>query len=195
MNLAGNLMKKLLLIFISITLLPACVPVAAVGGAAAVGGTVASDNRTMETMWQDRNMAYQAQLYIDSDGDLRDKANISAYAFDHVLLLVGQAPNPGLRTQAEDLAKNAPNIKRICNQVAIAQPVSTNTKDSWITTKVKTALLEQKGLHSSQIKVITSDGIVYLMGLTAPSQGKLAAEVARKVGGVKKIVKVFEYVI
>ena len=187
-------MKKLLLIIVFICLLPDCAPVAVVGGAAA-GGAVASDNRAMGTMWQDRNMAYQAQLYINSDGDLRDKANILVYAFDHILLLVGQAPTMDLRAHAETLAKNAPNIKRVCNQIVITQPIAADTKDAWITTKVKTALLEQKGLHSTQMKVITSNGIVYLMGLTAPSQGKLAAETARKISGVKKIVKVFEYVV
>ena len=187
-------MKKILLVIFIISLLQACAPVAVVGGAAA-GSEVVSDNRSMETMWQDENSAYQAQLYINSDEQLQDKANVSAYVFDNVMLLIGQAPNPELRTRAGDLAKTVPDIKRICNQIAITQPVSTNTKDSWITTKVKTALLEQKGLHSTQMKVITDNGVVYLMGLTAASQGKLAAETARKVDGVKKVVKVFEYVI
>lgn len=187
-------MKKLLLIIVFICLLQGCETAAWVGGAT-TGGSVIYDNRSMETMWQDQNSAYQAQLYINSDEQLQDKANVSAYVFDNVMLLIGQAPTPELRTRAGELVKTVPNIKRICNQIAIAQPVSTNTKDTWITTKVKTALLEQKGLHSTQMKVITENGIVYLMGLTAASQGKLAAETARKVDSVKKVVKVFEYVV
>jgi osmotically-inducible protein OsmY len=187
-------MKKILLLITCIILLSACAPVAVVGGAAA-GGEIASDNRSMETMWHDQNSAYQAQMRIDADEQLQDKANIYAYVFDNVMLLVGQAPIPELRTRAANLVKTVSNIKRICNQIAIAQPISTSTRDAWITTKVKTAFLKQKGLHSTQMKVITNNGIVYLMGLTAASQGKLAAETARKVKGVKKVVKVFEYVI
>ena len=65
--------------------------------------------------------------------------------------------------------------------------------DSWITTKVKAVLAAASGLNSSTLKVVTENKVVYLMGLTTRSQGKLAAEEARTVAGVEKVVKLFEY--
>ncbi|MCK4609161.1 MAG: BON domain-containing protein [Gammaproteobacteria bacterium] len=188
-------MKKIAILLAVVPLLSACVPTALVAGATA-GGAVVYDNRSMGTMWQDNNTSYQAQILINNDKELKDKANISVAVFDHVVLLVGQAPTKELRDHAQTLIKTVPNIKRICNQITIGQPISASatSNDAWITTKVKSAMLGKKGLSSTQLKVVTEAGVVYLMGLTTPSQGKLAAEVARKVDGVKKVVKVFEYV-
>ena len=68
------------------------------------------------------------------------------------------------------------------------------TNDSWITTKVKTAMLREKGLKSSHIKVVTEGATVYLRGRVSRDQADLATSVARRVGGVRMVVKIFEYV-
>ena len=67
------------------------------------------------------------------------------------------------------------------------------SNDSWLTSKVKSALLAQKGVPSDAIKVITENGIVYLMGIVSQDQGELAANTARRVDGVREVVKVFQY--
>jgi osmotically-inducible protein OsmY len=188
------------LIFIVVLLgLTGCAPTAFMVGAgvgATAGGAVVYDNRGMNTIWEDNNISYQAQIRINCDPKLKHQTNISVATFDHVVLLVGEAPTEELRTYAENLVKQVPNIKRICNQITIGEPIltSTHSSDTWITTKVRSEMLTQKGLKSTQMKVVTENGVVYLMGLTTPSQGRLAAETARKVAGVRKVVEVFEYV-
>ena len=85
--------------------------------------------------------------------------------------------------------------QKVYNQIIISG-VTTDlgrTDDAWITSKVKSAMLDQDGLRSSQIKVITSNGVVYLMGWVTHSQADLATNVARRVEGVQKVVKVFQY--
>jgi len=192
-------MKHLIFILVLLIVLTGCAPTAFIVGAAAgatAGGAVVYDNRGMDTIWQDNHISYHAQMRINTDDKLKHKTNISVATFDHVVLLVGEAPTEELRTYAENLVRQVPNIKRICNQITIGEPIltSTHSSDTWITTKVKSDMLTQKGLKSTQMKVVTENGIVYLMGLTTPSQGRLAAETARKVAGVKKVVEVFEYV-
>jgi osmotically-inducible protein OsmY len=54
-------------------------------------------------------------------------------------------------------------------------------------------MLAKKGLGSGSIKIVTENGVVYLMGVVTPDQANLAVEVARQVSGVKKVVKVFQY--
>ena len=68
--------------------------------------------------------------------------------------------------------------------------------NSWLTAKVNTALMTKnpvEGFDTSRIKVISSDHTVYLMGIVSRAEGDAAAEVARNVGGVEKVVKVFSY--
>ena len=65
--------------------------------------------------------------------------------------------------------------------------------DAWLTTKTKTAMLAAKGLHSAQIKVVTENSVVYLMGLVNHQQANLATSVARRVSGVRKVIRVFQY--
>ena len=82
------------------------------------------------------------------------------------------------------------------NEVTIEQPISNSARanDSWITTKVKTTLLTSPNLNSASLKIITENGVVYLMGLTTRTQAQIATDKTRTVAGVQKIVKLFEYI-
>ena len=68
------------------------------------------------------------------------------------------------------------------------------SKDGLLTTKVKASLVDAKDLFANSFKVVTDRGIVYLMGRVTEREATRAAEVARGVGGVQKVVRVFEVV-
>ena len=72
--------------------------------------------------------------------------------------------------------------------------VGTEIDDSVLTTKVKASFVDTKDLYGSAFKVVTEDGSVYLMGRVTQREGNLAGEVARGVSGVRKVVKVFDYI-
>lgn len=172
-----------------------CVPAAFVVGAAA-GGAVVYDNRDMQTIMQDRNLTFQAQQKIDQAPEFKDKANVSIATFNHIVLLVGQVPTEELRKKAEDIVKACGNSKVIHNEIVIDQPISKaiRTNDAWITTKVKARLMAERGLNSTQIKIVTEDGVVYMMGIVTHSQGDIATEKTKETEGVSKVVKLFEYI-
>ena len=122
--------------------------------------------------------------------------NITSY--NGVVLLTGQAPTETLRQQAQDIVAATEKVRAVHNEMTIAAPNSllTRSSDTLITAKVKTALFNIKGLDDfdpTRVKVVTEDGIVYLMGLVYHREGDAVTEEARKVGGVMKVVKVFEY--
>jgi osmotically-inducible protein OsmY len=175
-------------------LLQACVPAAFVAGAAA--GVVVYENRSMKTMVQDQNIIQEGIAKINSDQELRDKAHIVITAFNHVALVVGQAPTTAMRDRALSLVQDVHNVSRIYNEVTIGEPTGAGTRsnDAWITTKVKTALLTKSGLRSSQIKILTENGTVYMLGLVTKAQADLAVDAAKTVQGVQKVVKLFEYI-
>jgi osmotically-inducible protein OsmY len=188
-------MKKLLLILVMALSLPGCIATAIILGAV-VGGRVVYDNRGTTTMLDDQNISYQAETNINNDSKLKNKVRISVVSFNRNLLLVGQAPTAELKEWVSDVVyKDNPKIKHVYNQISISEPISSvaATNDSYITSKVKADMLAEKGLNSSQIKVVTEDGVVYLMGAVSQSQSALAGKVASQVSGVKRVVKVFDY--
>lgn len=191
-------MKKILAIFLIVLLLPGCLPAVLVAGAgaAAAGGAIIYDQRGTKGMVEDRDVTFQTQNRLDSDKELHTQAHISIATFNRIALLVGQAPNNELRSHAESIAKSNSNIKMLYNEITIEQPISASARanDSWITAKVKTTLLAVPGLNSSSLKIVTENGVVYLMGLTTREQAQIATDKTRTVAGIQKIVKLFEYI-
>lgn len=185
---------KLLSIVLLSCLLQACVPAAIAVVGATAGGAIIYDHRSVNTMARDRDTTFEAGRKLAADPDLK-QAHIVVATFNHVALLTGQAPTPELSQRAYDIVSSLPNIKRIYNEITIAPPTSEwrRSHDAWITTKVKAAMLAQKGLRSSLIKVVTENSVVYLMGMVRHTQGNLAADVASKVKDVRTVVKLFEY--
>jgi osmotically-inducible protein OsmY len=178
-----------------IVLLQGCVPLV-IGGAAATGVAVATDPRSAGTLLDDQSIEFKAADRLFSDAELAKRAHISAISYNRVILLVGQAPDAALRRRAEDLMRGIPDIRRVYNEIAVAVPtgIGTRSKDALITTELKAKLTGDESVHSSHIKVVTEDGKVYLLGLVTRAEADRATDIARRISGVKRVVKVFEYV-
>jgi osmotically-inducible protein OsmY len=87
-------------------------------------------------------------------------------------------------------------VRKVYNEIRITDltPFQSRSNDSWITSKVKGKMYGTKDFDGSRVKVVTENGTVYLMGLVTQEQGVHAAELARTVEGVTRVVKLFEYV-
>lgn len=172
-----------------------CVPVVIAAVGATAGGAIIYDKRSTEVILQDIDITNKAAARLNQDPELQGQARVDIAVFNHVVLMVGQAQTEAFKQRAEDDIRDVPNVRRIYNQVEIS-PLSSlwdRSEDTWITSKVKTQMLATRGLSSSQIKVVTENKTVYLMGIVTPKQAELATEATRKVSGVRKVVKVFEY--
>jgi osmotically-inducible protein OsmY len=175
-------------------LLQACAPVV-VGGAAATGTAVAIDRRTAGTMVDDQAVELKTLDAILSDKDLYEQTHISSTSFNGLVLLTGQAPRAELRERAERIVGAYPEVRRVVNEITLSAPnsVMTRTSDTWITTKVKTLMFAEKNFNANNVKVVTENGTVYLMGLVRRAESDKAVAIARQVKGVQRVVKVFEY--
>ena len=111
------------------------------------------------------------------------------------MLLVGQATESTYSNQLEQQVRELKNVNTVYNQIQIRPlpQLGEVSKDSWLTTKVKAQLIGSKQLRDATIKVITEGQEVFLLGYVSREQGNVAADIARNVSGVKKVVKVFEY--
>jgi osmotically-inducible protein OsmY len=185
---------RLIALLLSISLLQGCALIA-VGAGATIAGLIIYDRRPMQTMAQDNNIANDIRKAIRNDKNLQRNSDVVVSTFNNTVLLAGRAQNAKVREQIIAIASNTPNVKRIFKEIEISGGPSAlaRSNDAWISTKVRGALLSAKGLRSASIKVVTVDSTVYLMGIVNHQQADLAANAARQVPGVRKVVKTFEY--
>lgn len=180
--------------FLAITLLQGCAGALVAGGAA--GASIAVDRRTAGTVVEDQAIEIKAINSIFGDKELADKARLNATSYNGILLLTGQAPTEELRERAVNRVTNIDKVKRVHNEITIGMPIpfQVNTRDSWITTRVKSTLLGTKNIAANHIKVVTDSGVVYLMGLVTHTEADLASDLASHIDGVQRVIKIFEYI-
>lgn len=186
----------LVLATIALTTLPACAPVV-IGGAAATGSALHS-RRTVGSFVDDEAIELKTMVALHEQKDLSDQTHINITSYNGVVLMSGQAPTQALSQQAEAIVAKTEKVRLVHNELAIAAPNSliTRSSDSLITAKVKTALFSIKGIEDfdpTRVKVVTEDGVVYLMGMVYRNEADAVGAQAREVSGVEKIVKLFEY--
>jgi osmotically-inducible protein OsmY len=193
-----KLTNGILALLISTQLLCGCAPVV-VGGAVAGTAVVATSRRSPGAVVNDETIELKARLAILENSDLNSQVHVEITSYNEIVLLTGEAPTPELRAQVEALVKQIPMVRLIHNEMIIAAPSSfmTRTSDSLITAKVKTEILginNIEGFNGTRVKVVTDNGTVYLMGLLTHKEADAVTDVARQVGGVQRVVKVFEYI-
>ena len=171
--------------------LSACAPLI-VGGAAATTAVVVTDRRTSGVQLEDQNMAFKAQSQISQK--LGDTARVNAMAYGGHLLLTGDVPTEEAKSQATAIAQGIENVKQVTNQLNVGPIASfgVRSNDTWLTSKVKTALINTKYVPSGTIALTTDHGVVFLMGKVTQAEGEYAANATADVGGVTKVVKLFE---
>lgn len=176
------------------SLLQGCVGVFAAGAAGGAASLV-SDPRTAGTMIEDNAIEFRLASQIQNDKELADRSNVNVTSYNGILLLTGETPTEDLRKRITQYAKNDSKIREVHDELTIQEslPLRARNYDSWLTTKVKTKLLNQKELNAVAIKVVTSGQNVYLMGLVKHSEAQLAAQDAAEVEGVNRVIKTFEY--
>ena len=153
--------------------------------------------RTTGAMIEDEVIETKIAVNMRSQEPAFKQSNFSVVSHNGVVLLIGQVGSDFLRAQATEIASQASaKIKRIHNELEVAGKTGflSRSNDAWIATKIRTLLIAESDVPSSRVKVIVENGAVYLMGLVSQSEGDSAANLARNVSGVTKVVKVFEYI-
>ena len=128
--------------------------------------------------------------------DLDKNSHIVVTSYNGVVLLAGQTPRADLKTLAEQAASEVQRVKKVHNEIQVLAPSSllARNNDAWLTTKIKTQMLADSAIPGSRIKVVTENGIVYLLGLLTQAEATRATNLVQGVSGVQKIVKLFEYI-
>lgn len=192
MKIRSHLM--LLIPLVTVFLFQGCAPVAITGATTAVS-TVAADRRTAGAMVEDQAIEVKSRLALADLKELNDRVHINFTSFNTTVLVSGEAPTEEDRQAVIDLVKNVEKVTKVHDEISIAAPSSllSRSADTVISAKIKAKLIAEKDLSTLHIKVVTENGVSYLMGLVSEEEGDIATEVARRTGGVQKVVKLFEY--
>ncbi len=190
-------MRAHLLLLIPLTtafLFQGCAPVAITGVSTAVT-TVAADRRTTGTVIEDEAIEIKSRLALADQNELNDRVHINFTSYNTAVLVSGEAPTAEDRQAVIDLVKDVEKVTKVYDEITIAAPSSllSRSADSVVSAKIKAKLIAEKELSSLHIKVVTENGVTFLMGLVTEEEGAIATEVARRTGGVQKVVKMFEY--
>jgi osmotically-inducible protein OsmY len=183
----------LLLLIALFPLFQGCAPLL-VGGAAAGGAMMANDRRTVGAITEDQGIEMKVSSRIRER--YRDAAHVNVTSYNRRVLLTGEFPDATARAEVERIARSVENVHSVYNETIVAGVTSytARSNDSIITSKVKGRFLDARRFNALHVKVVTENGIVYLMGLVRRQEATDATEIARTTSGVLKVVRVFEYI-
>ncbi|MCZ4304978.1 BON domain-containing protein [Zoogloeaceae bacterium G21618-S1] len=172
--------------------LQGCFPLVATG--VGTGALMVSDRRSSGAYVEDEAIEWKAAAQIKEK--LGDHVHINVISYNRNVLLTGEAPDAGMRDQLPRLISVVPNVRGVTNDVQVAghSSLTSRSNDTLITSKVKARMIDSASVQANQIKVVTEASTVYLMGMVTQQEADAATQVARTTDGVKKVVRVFEYI-
>ncbi len=161
------------------------------------GASLAYDHNSLEKSASDYSITMKVNSALSNDLQLRPNANsISATSFNRLVLLTGQVSSLTLKQRAAEIAQTVPSVLKIYNGITVGKPESLATAihDSWLTTKIKSKIIASKENRPDGVKVVTENGVVYLMGVVTKQEADIAVNASEATDGVKKIVTIFFYI-
>jgi osmotically-inducible protein OsmY len=165
----------------------------AIGTAAGTGTYISEDRRTSGMFIEDEGIELKGSRRIHQQ--FGDQVHINITSYNRLVLLTGEAPTEAIKADIEKLIMGVDNVRKIFNEIAIAGNTSLTSRgnDTLLTSKVKARFLAERKFQINHIKIVTENGVVYLLGMVTSQEGDNAAQIASSTAGVNKVVKVFEY--
>lgn len=182
--------SALALLALALPLLQGCFPIVAAGVGA--GALAVEDRRTTGTFVEDQSIELKAAGKLDVA--LGNRAHVNVTSYNRNVLLTGEARDEQTKAQAESVVREVPQVRNVVNELAIRpnRSLASYGNDAYLTSKVKARMIEAQRFQINHVKVVSEDGVVYLLGLVTRKEAHDAAEIARTTSGVTKVVKIFE---
>ena len=170
-----------------------CFPVVATGMFATA--VAVTDRRTPGIILEDETIELKSIQRISAEFS-KSSVSVSVTSVNRIALITGWVPNEGVSKKISALVADIENVRDVFNEVNIGPVTTTKTfaKDAILTTKVKASLIDEKNLNGNVIKVKTENGVVFLLGLVTKREADLAADIASRIDGTRRVVKVFDYI-
>jgi osmotically-inducible protein OsmY len=156
------------------------------------------DRRTPEIIAIDRNIEHSAHEELADNQELVGRSHINVHAYNGLALLTGEVPNEAVKTNILDIVRVIPHVTMVRDSLVVAQPIDSTARanDAQLTAQVEAALQQIHTLPNfdpAMVKVVTENGVVYLMGRVSREEGNVVINVTRLQPNVKQIITVFDY--
>lgn len=157
-------------------------------------GVVGEDRRTSATALEDQTIELKIRERIKEKYE--DKVHVSAACFNRFVLLTGEAPTDEIKQDLTIVALEVQNVRNVQNEVIVAGNSSfiSRSSDALLISRIMGRLMQNERVNTNNVKVVTEDGTVFLMGLVTRAEAEAAAQIAATTSGAQKVVKVFEYI-
>lgn len=172
--------------------LPACAPLV-VGGAMVGGALMVTDRRTTGTQVEDQSIEFKGAARAR---EVAPSGHVNVTSYNRQVLITGEVASDVDRRAVEQAVAGIENVRAVTNELAVMgnSSVTSRSNDAVLSGKVKASFVDAKDVQAQAIKVTTERGTVHLMGLVTEREANRAAEIARSVSGVQKVVRVFEVI-
>ena len=156
------------------------------------GAFIATDRRTSGAQLEDEGIELRANNRIGQS--LSENAHVNVTSYNRQVLLTGEVPTAADQKKLQELVLRVENVRSVVNEVGVlgASSLTQRSSDTLITGKVKATLVDAKDVQSNTFKITTERGVVYLMGRVSLREANRATDLARSIGGVQKVVRVFD---
>lgn len=147
--------------------------------------------RTIPQRLLDRSIEHTAKINVYGlQQDLQQNSRMSIDSFNSEVLLSGEVPTEALKTQIEQVVKSMPDVRKVYNElnVSVARGYSSTVQDGYITSKLLAKVAASDGVKSSQLKAVTNNGVVYIMGRMTPTQQSNLIDIANDTAGITELV-------
>ena len=173
--------------------LQGCIPAAIAGGGAAAASSSQSP-LPLGTQVEDMTIKSKCMGVLNRIPALNNNSNVEVVVFNRIVLLLGQVPSDDIKNQIANNISEIDRVRIVYNQLTVGTPTSFSqyAKDSWITTKVGSSFIGK--INPMQFKIVTENGIVYLIALTNKEDGDIASQLASQVSGVKQVIEAYSYI-
>ena len=177
---------------LAVFMLEGCVEAVILGGAA-TGAFVVADRRQPEIVAGDERVGLTALSRVGNR--FGDKVHFNVTSYNYNVLLTGEVPDAQTKAEIEKIVMQIAQVKGVVNELQVAgrSTLGARGNDTYLTGRVKAAFVAENKFQANHVKVVTEAGVVYLLGLVTRKEADDATAIARSISGVRKVVRVFEY--
>jgi osmotically-inducible protein OsmY len=163
-------------------------------GGAATGAVMANDRRPTEVVLGDERVELTVGNRLAKASG--DQAHVNVTSYNYTVLLTGEVPDAKSKEDAQKIASEVERVKGVVNELQVAgiSSLAARGNDTYLTGRVKAAFVAAQKFSATHVKVVSEAGVVYLLGLVTRAEADTATDLARGIGGVQKVVRIFEYV-
>ena len=147
--------------------------------------------RTIPQRLLDRSIEHTAKINVYGlKEDLQQTSRMGIDSFNSEVLLTGEVPTETLKAEVEKVVSSMPDVRRVYNEmeVSASKGYSSTVHDGYITSKLMAKVAASDGVKASQLKAVTDNGVVYIMGRMTPTQQSHLIDIANSTVGVTELV-------